>query len=309
MIYRPAINSDKEQIFDFCNNTFEWGDYIQEVWDCWINEKDSLLLVAQTMDSISYANKIVAMIHGKLCHKNMIWVEGIRVHPEYREKGIASSLIKNILTYGKDKGTTLASLIVSIDNIESRKLMEKLDFNPVSRWIFASIKGLKNIYEYCHIIKRAEIKDQERIYNYLTGSKYTRYVKAWRWYILTSHALFRMINNGQIYFFDDQNIRGIVIMDITDFWNGQDNYRIVYLDGDSKEMVSSMLEYCISFFYNYNNYYSQRDKKEQKNRFETKENRNERVQIFCPDTDFNFSVLSDQKKEYFTKLILYDKEI
>jgi hypothetical protein len=81
------------------------------------------------------------------------------------------------------------------------------------------------------------------------------------------------------------------------------------LDGDSKEMVSSMLEYCISFFYNYNNYYSQRDKKEQKNRFETKENRNERVQIFCPDTDFNFSVLSDQKKEYFTKLILYDKEI
>jgi len=97
LIYRPAINSDKEQIFDFCNNTFEWGDYIQEVWDCWINEKDSLLLVAQTMDSISYANKIVAMIHGKLCHKNMIWVEGIRVHPEYREKGIASSLIKNIL--------------------------------------------------------------------------------------------------------------------------------------------------------------------------------------------------------------------
>jgi len=309
LIYRPAIDSDKDQIFDFCKNTFEWGDYIQEVWDWWVNEKDSLLLVAETMDAISYAKKIVGMIHGKLCHKNMIWVEGIRVHPEYREKGIASSLIKNILTYGKDKGTTLASLIVSIDNIESRKLMEKLDFNPVSRWIFASIKGLKNIYEYCHIIKRAEITDQERIYNYLTGSKYKRYVNSWRWYILTSHDLFRMINNGQIYFFDDQNIRGIVIIDITDFLNDQDNYRIVYLDGDSKEIISSMLEYCISFFYNYNNHYTQPNKKEEKNKYETNDNKNERVQIFCPDTDFNFSVLSDQKKEYFTKLILYDKEI
>ena len=124
MIYRPAIDSEKEQIFEFCKSTFEWGDYIQEVWDCWINEKDSLLLVAETMDAITSAKKIVAMIHGKLCHNNMIWVEGIRVHPEYREKGLASSLIKNILTYGKDKGTTLASLIVSIDNIESRKLIK-----------------------------------------------------------------------------------------------------------------------------------------------------------------------------------------
>jgi hypothetical protein len=45
LIYRVAQNRDKKQILDFCKTTFEWGDYIHEVWDIWIKEKDGLLIV------------------------------------------------------------------------------------------------------------------------------------------------------------------------------------------------------------------------------------------------------------------------
>ena len=101
-------------------------------------------------------------------------------------------------------------------------------------------------------------------------------------------------------------------MDTTDYWNSQDKYRFVYLDGSSKEIINSMIEYCIWIFCNYNNSSSssyQRYRKEKKVDYENKDSIKKKVQIFCPDTDFNFSVLSDQKKGYFTKLILYDKEI
>ena len=37
-------NSDKNQILDFCKNTFSWGDYIELVWDYWISEKNFLCI-------------------------------------------------------------------------------------------------------------------------------------------------------------------------------------------------------------------------------------------------------------------------
>ena len=38
MKIRDANNSDKNTVFEFCKNTFSWGDYIQDVWDFWIDE-------------------------------------------------------------------------------------------------------------------------------------------------------------------------------------------------------------------------------------------------------------------------------
>ena len=41
---RKAIQLDKEQILDFCQNTFSWGDYIDEVWDSWYNNEGLVII-------------------------------------------------------------------------------------------------------------------------------------------------------------------------------------------------------------------------------------------------------------------------
>ncbi|MDC8438309.1 MAG: GNAT family N-acetyltransferase, partial [Candidatus Nitrosotenuis sp.] len=38
MKIRHVKNSDREQVLAFCQNTFSWGDYIQNVWDLWLSE-------------------------------------------------------------------------------------------------------------------------------------------------------------------------------------------------------------------------------------------------------------------------------
>ena len=43
---RSPIISDKEKILEFCQNTFSWGDYIDEVYDFWINEGNSFGITA-----------------------------------------------------------------------------------------------------------------------------------------------------------------------------------------------------------------------------------------------------------------------
>jgi len=38
MVIGGALDSDKEKALGFCENTFEWGDYIETIWDEWKND-------------------------------------------------------------------------------------------------------------------------------------------------------------------------------------------------------------------------------------------------------------------------------
>ncbi|MBV9176696.1 MAG: hypothetical protein JO327_13415 [Nitrososphaeraceae archaeon] len=38
----------------FCNNTFEWGDYIDQVWDNWYFEPNRHLMVAEDVVDPKY---------------------------------------------------------------------------------------------------------------------------------------------------------------------------------------------------------------------------------------------------------------
>ena len=66
---RNAKPSDKSQVLKFCQNTFSWGDYVEHVWDYWLNE--DLLFVYEKKSPVG------------ICHafflKNQIWIEGIKI--------------------------------------------------------------------------------------------------------------------------------------------------------------------------------------------------------------------------------------
>ena len=57
MKIRHATESDKGEVLRFCANTFEWGDYIDQVWDFWISDRNGVLLVAEHDEEYN--------IHGK----------------------------------------------------------------------------------------------------------------------------------------------------------------------------------------------------------------------------------------------------
>jgi hypothetical protein len=44
---RDAIKTDKQEVLEFCTDTFQWGDYIHEVWDDWYSDRNGVLLVGE----------------------------------------------------------------------------------------------------------------------------------------------------------------------------------------------------------------------------------------------------------------------
>ena len=110
MRFRIARKSDRDDIMSFCNYTFSWGDYIAQVWDLWYADPNGKLFVIdrekKRKNNKTYKTKsAIAVSHVALCpNKKLIWLEGSRVHPNYRRSKVATHLIRKMLLYGRNKG-------------------------------------------------------------------------------------------------------------------------------------------------------------------------------------------------------------
>ncbi len=125
---RPARPEDRDAILAFCSNTWDWGDYIEYVWDEWLQDTQGLLLVA-VVDG-----KPVGVAHLKMLNATDAWLEGMRVDPAYRRHGIASALDTTMLAEAMKRGATKAGLITQSTNTTSISLAERGYFRRVGSY-------------------------------------------------------------------------------------------------------------------------------------------------------------------------------
>ena len=134
---RPAQQNDKDDVLKFCVNTFDWGDYIDQVWNSWYSDPNGRLIIAE-YESEEYTKQlnagrksstIVAVSHVHLCpNRKMIWLEGIRIRSDYRRRHVATELIKKMLEYGIEQDAKESAAIVSANNVPSQIMMQRNGF-------------------------------------------------------------------------------------------------------------------------------------------------------------------------------------
>jgi GNAT superfamily N-acetyltransferase len=123
---RPAVPRDKVPVLEFCRNTWPGGDYIPEVWDAWINDSKSRLVVADI------AGKPVGIAHCYFQTREVAWLEGVRVHPSFRGQGIAGRLNLALTQFAETKGAKVARLCTGSKNRASRNHLDKIGFTVLT---------------------------------------------------------------------------------------------------------------------------------------------------------------------------------
>src|SRR5690242_13725158 len=103
---RPARPEDREAVLAFCRNTWEWGDYIEHVWDEWLTDPDGRLFVA-TVDG-----RPAGISHLAMVTKTDAWLEGLRVDPQFRQQGLARALDDAVLLEAMQRGAKYARLTI-----------------------------------------------------------------------------------------------------------------------------------------------------------------------------------------------------
>ncbi len=117
---RRAVVRDKGPILEICRKVWDGGDYVPEVWDDWLRDRSGLLLVATVKGSP------VGVAHGYLQTPDVAWLEGVRVHEEYRGLGIAGKLNRALTSWAAARGARVARLCTGSSNVASLRHLRKV---------------------------------------------------------------------------------------------------------------------------------------------------------------------------------------
>jgi N-acetylglutamate synthase-like GNAT family acetyltransferase len=291
--FRFAKKSDKEDVLKFCVNTFDWGDYIDQVWDLWFSDSNGALIVAE--NNIRHTKgSVIAVSHVSLCpNRKNIWLEGIRVNPDYRRRSIATELLSKMLSYGKLQGAKEASAIVGVNNLASQLMMENNGFNVISKWNYYSIDKVQEFER--DNVRTAAFSDIKKVWDYLKQSQIykssgKRYVNSWRWYSFDSETLSSIIKDGKLLISGNDVIEGIAIINKDGYWNKNDVYQIVYLDAASVSSLYDLIGFVISLIHSGNDRYK-------------------RIQIFSPQIRQMSSLIKELDMHNSEQFLLYRKTI
>lgn len=258
----------------------------------WYSDPNGYLMIAEENEMIA------AVSHAYVCpNRNRIWLEGIRVNPDFRRRSIGTELIKKMVQYGKEQGAQEAAGLVSVKNVASQAMMEKNGFVVTSRWIYCN--SSTNVHQEPDNgqAKIATLKDKEVMRSYLKQSQIFRaaaenYAHLWRWYHLhlDSDVLQNLIDNRKIIIMtnhDHSIIHGLIII------NKNDNnmFQIGYIDAVDVLTLKHLITFVINLAYS-----------------ELREKKSETLQMFVPQTSFLQAAMTDLEINQYGHFLLYRME-
>ncbi len=187
---RQAKESDKSQVLEFCRDTWRGGDYIPDVWDEWVKDKKGRLIVA------TISGRPVGLAHAALQTRNVAWLEGVRVHPSFRGRGIAGRLNIVLTGFAARKGARIARLCTGSMNKASRKHLDKIGFPLLKR--FQRLDCVRPLKSSPTGIVRPH-KYYPRMWQWIKSSQEFRqfmamYSDGWTWHPLTISAFRRFLS-------------------------------------------------------------------------------------------------------------------
>ncbi|MBI3964591.1 MAG: GNAT family N-acetyltransferase [Chloroflexi bacterium] len=123
---RSATPADREAVLVFCQTGWNGGDYIEHVWDEWLNDPDGRLIVA------TESERPVALVHmGRLSPRES-WFQGLRVDPAVRQRGLATLLTEQLVRIAQSDGAKEIRLATSATNAPVHRMMAKLGFRRLT---------------------------------------------------------------------------------------------------------------------------------------------------------------------------------
>jgi GNAT superfamily N-acetyltransferase len=179
-LIRKAKSKDKDQILSFCQHTFRWGDYIDRVWDEWLAEKN-LLAIEQNGKAIGICNAEIS--------PNQVWIEGIRINPDFRRKGYATRLVIAAERLARRKKLGISRMIIADNNKRSLSMAKKLGYHIEDKWWLYNLSPKKQK-------TAAKIATSPKGLDELIQS--STFSESWNWFSLDKKILSKLVKQGRV---------------------------------------------------------------------------------------------------------------
>jgi GNAT superfamily N-acetyltransferase len=133
---RPARPADRPAMERICAHTWDWGDYIPEVWDAWLADPGGGLTVGEV------DGRVIAVSKATYQPEGQVWLEGMRVDPDYRGRGIASQFLVYNLAEARRRGARVVRLGTGGNNTPVHKIMAHAGMEQVGTYVLRIAESL-----------------------------------------------------------------------------------------------------------------------------------------------------------------------
>jgi len=164
VVVRRARASDRAPLMKFVRNVWGGHDYIPSIWEEWLADRRAIL------DVVEVDGKPVGMGRLRFLDDGVGWLEGARVHPDYRGRGLAGQIGRDLIRTGREKGVTSFRLTSGSRNKSAHRQVAKLGFSEVARVsVYEPSEGAR--FDPQTKVWQAAENETDEVFNMVVGSQ------------------------------------------------------------------------------------------------------------------------------------------
>ena len=139
MKIRKLRSSDRSDVVEISRHVWEGHDYLPGVFESWLNDGNSHFY------GVDVDGRIVAVANLRLFEGGRTgWMEGLRVHPDYRGKGYANEMTRFLVRKAEDLGVERLRYTTEDNNAASLRLASMAGFQRLlEKAVFWCVKPKK----------------------------------------------------------------------------------------------------------------------------------------------------------------------
>ena len=129
MVIRRARPADERDVRAAVRTIWGGQDRVPALFDRWVTHRTGPFFVAEV------DGRVVAMGKLTVVGEREAWLEGGRVAPRWRRKGLATALIAHRLAYAAKRGFTLARFSTASDNVPIHRAARRFGFRRARAYV------------------------------------------------------------------------------------------------------------------------------------------------------------------------------
>ena len=233
LVCRPALPMDTSQVLELSSHIWEGHDYLPSVWQAWLADPDGLLCVAVYGSRIAGVGKLTRLSPAQW------WLEGLRVHPDFEGRGVASHINDYLLAYWLQHSEGFIRLTTSSERVKVHRMSAHRGFIKVGEY---SVYGAPVLDEPVSSFTAVLPEEIPAALEFIRQSPVLKLLNGlmdhgWRWGEPSMEGLTKPVRAGDAWWW--QGRHGLLT-----YWNDEDEnrkYPVLHLLACSLEAMPELL--------------------------------------------------------------------
>lgn len=230
---------DKEEVIELSSHIWEGHDYIPDVFDDWVEDGG---FYCGKLDG-----KIIAVDKFTMQNNGIIWLEGLRVHPDYQGEGYATKMVEGLMDIVEERDYSALRFLTTAGKEPVKKMAGDHGFEvkQVYKYLLIDEDDLMEFEsETSPKIEQADLTETDKILDFIYSSEEYKenkkqYMAHWTTYDITENLIKDEIKKGNCYMIKyDGKIDSVIFYY---YYEAHDTLSIAYVGG-SKEGVLKLMK-------------------------------------------------------------------